>query len=238
MRVRSLAMQEACLQSPGSMATVIGLKEDTLQAIITSVLADGDSPSRRGRGSPSESDCPLEGERDSPSGRGDSPPRGERDVCVGNFLFPGGVVISGEVGLVKEVGRRAEVEGASVKPVRVSGAFHSQLMAPAVPKLRASLETVHLRMPAFPVYSNVTGLPYGSVEEIRTGLALQVTQPVLWDRTMLHMVGEHVDVEEEGQVKRRTSGVRLLEVGPGKQLKGILKRISRTAYRQCDNLSV
>lgn len=208
MKVRSSAMQEACLKTPGAMATVIGLENKSLQSIITSVLEDTH-----------------------PSGA-------EREVCMGNFLFPGGVVISGEEELVKEVGRRAEEQGASVKPVPVSGAFHSKLMAPAVPKLREILDSVHIKMPNFPVYSNVTGLPYGSMDEIRTGLALQVTHPVLWGSSMLHMIGEHVEVVEKEEVNRKITGVKLLEVGPGRQLKGMLKRISRTGYRHCDNMSV
>ncbi len=200
-RDRALAMQEACLQTPGAMATVIGMQEDALRAIIESVLEKEE--------------------------KGDSP-----EVCVGNSLFPGGAVVSGEVGLVREVGRRAEAKGASVRPVRVSGAFHSKLMIPAVGKLEAALRNVRLDMPTFPVYSNVTGLPYGTVEEIRTGLALQVTHPVLWDSAMLHMIRTHL----EGM--REDNGVKILEVGPGRQLKGMLKRISRTAYRQCENITV
>ena len=256
---RSLAMQEACLESPGAMVTVIGLQETTLQSIIASVVEEEaleptslypssdnettssfeSAPSEATSGEPAPAPSKATSGEPAPSHSKATSPWAERVLCVGNYLFPSGMVVSGDLKLVEEVKRHAENAGASsVKPVRVSGAFHSKLMAPAVHKLKAILETIHFEMPLFPVYSNVTGLPYGNVEEIRTGLALQVTHPVLWDRTMVHMIGEHVEVVKEGEVKRMNSGVKLIEMGPGKQLRGILKRISRSTYRQSEGQTV
>ena len=210
-KVRSSAMQEACLEIPGAMTTIIGLQDVTLQAMIDAVLKD-----EEGSLSPSE-----------------------KELCMGNHLFPKGIVVSGHVKLVQELTRRAESEGASVKPVRVSGAFHSKFMAPAVPKLQAVLKEVDLKMPIFPVYSNVTALPYGSVGEIRTGLALQVTRPVLWDRIVAGMIAEHLEGGAgEGEGPGKAEEVRFMEVGPGRQLKGMLKRINKSAYQQCNNLTV
>lgn len=182
-------MQRACSQTPSSMLTVTGLKEEAITAILDAVKH-------------SHPDCEL---------------------CIGNHLFPVGFVVSGNAEQVKEVGRQAEMSGAVVKQVRVSGAFHSKLMEPAVAELEAVLKAVDIQEPVVPVYSNVTGLPYKSVNEIRSGLALQVTRPVLWSAIISHVV---------------MTDVKFLEIGPGNQLRGILKRIDRTAYRMSDSLTV
>lgn len=153
----------------------------------------------------------------------------DSELCIGSYLFPHGFVVSGSNEPVQEVGRRAEISGAAVKRVRVSGAFHSKLMQPAVAEFEAVLKEMDFQDPVMPVYSNVTGLPYTSVDEIRTGLALQVTSPVLWSATISHMVTSQF---------RTTGGTKYLEIGPGKQLRGIMKRIDRTAYRMSESLTV
>lgn len=158
------------------------------------------------------------------------------EVCIGNYLFPMGFVVSGGMEQVKEVGSQAELQGAVVKRVRVSGAFHSKLMAPAVAELGAVLKDVDFQDPAVPVYSNVTGLPYRNVADIRTGLSLQVTSPVLWSATISHMIANHFRTKEVGD-KLKTD-MKFLEIGPGKQLRGMLKRIDRTAYRMSNSLTV
>lgn len=158
------------------------------------------------------------------------------ELCIGNHLFQVGFVVSGNAEQVKEVGRQAEVSGAVIKQVRVSGAFHSKLMEPAVAQLEAILKEVDIQEPVVPVYSNVTGLPYTSVDEIRTGLALQVTRPVLWSATISHMVTSQLETAVVAH--RPKLDVKFLEIGPGKQLRGMLKRIDRTAYRMSDSLTV
>lgn len=154
----------------------------------------------------------------------------ETEVCIGNYLFPQGFVVSGNLQQLREVGEKVKDLGAVVKRVKVSGAFHSQLMKPAVPKLEEVLQNVDIGFPAFPVYSNITGLPYKSAADIRTGLVLQVTSPVLWDASMSHMINNHF--------KEDCKDLKFLEIGPGKQLKGMLKRIDRNAYRKCDSFTV
>lgn len=160
-------------------------------------------------------------------------PQPRSELSVSNYLFPTGFVVSGHTDLVKSVGMEAEKSGAVVKEVRVSGAFHSNLMSSAVADLEAVLRTVKIEVPILPVYSNVTGLPYTSVDEIRTGMALQVTKPVLWEGTMSHMIKNYFRNNHKDK-----SEMRFVEIGPGKQLKGILKRIDRTVYRKCDSVTV
>lgn len=158
------------------------------------------------------------------------------EVCIGNYLSPAGFVVSGHSELLEAVSEEAARAGAVTKEVRVSGAFHSPLMASAVTHLESVLGSVEVRMPAFPVYANVTGCPYESVEEIREGLALQLTHPVLWKSCVSHMIWDHLTArreEEEGDLE-----VRVLEVGPGRQLKAMLRRIDKDAYRKCDSLTV
>lgn len=148
---------------------------------------------------------------------------GSGEVCIANYLFPKGYVISGCVHSVESVGSRAQSAGASVKKVSVSGAFHSPLMQPAVAKLQSVLQNIHIELPKIPVYSNVTGRPYTSVGEIRDCLALQVTRPVLWETLVRNMITDY-------------PSIRFHEVGPGKQLKAMLRRIDREAYKQCINI--
>ena len=188
-------MQEACLLNEGTMLTVIGLEEERLEQMCRRVQTS-----------------------DGGGGGG-----GGGEVCVANFMFARGCAISGSVHAVETVGNMAEENGASVKKISVSGAFHSPLMEPAVPKLRSVLDTIQINSPKIPVYSNVTGRPYTSVEEIRECLALAVTHPVHWDTVIRSMTQDN-------------PGVQFCEVGPGRQLKAMLRRIDQTAYKQCVNI--
>ena len=140
-------------------------------------------------------------------------------VCIANHIFPRGMVISGATEGVRFVEVRAREAGAVVRQLAVSGAFHSQLMKSAVPKLRQLLQTMDISLPRVPVYSNVTGRPYSSIEEIRVLLADQVTQPVLWETSTRNIL-EHRPLT-------------FVEVGPGKQLKAMLKRIDKDSFKSC-----
>lgn len=145
------------------------------------------------------------------------------EVCIANFIFPRGYVISGCVQSVEAVGARAVAAGASTKRVPVSGAFHSPLMEPVVEKLRSVLGKLQINVPRIPVYSNVTGQPYSSVNEIRDSLALQVTSPVRWETVVCNMIQD-------------SPSIRFYEIGPGKQLKAMLRRIDKDAYKHCVNI--
>lgn len=142
------------------------------------------------------------------------------EVCIANYIFPRGHVISGDTRTVEAVGKRAQGSGATIKKVSVSGAFHSPLMQPAVEKICSVLDTLQISPPQVPVYSNVTGKPYTSVDEIRECLAQQVTRPVLWDFIIRNITSDSIKA-------------RFCEVGPGKQLKAMLRRINKEAYKQC-----
>lgn len=137
-------------------------------------------------------------------------------VVAANFNSPGQVVVSGDVDAVERASALLVSAGAKkVTGLNVSGAFHSPLMAPAEDGLRAHLDGVEFGTPAFPVVSNVTAAPVSDPSEAKLLLVRQLTSTVRWTdsvRTMLQL------------------GVtRFLEVGPGKVLTGMLKRIDRAA---------
>ncbi|HEX6750760.1 MAG TPA: ACP S-malonyltransferase [Longimicrobium sp.] len=137
-------------------------------------------------------------------------------VVPANFNTPGQVVISGDADAVHRAASMLKEAGAKkVQPLNVSGAFHSPLMAVAEAGLQAQLESVEFRAPAFPVISNVTARAVSDADEARRLLIEQLTSAVRWSyavRTMLEL------------------GVtRFLEVGTGKVLRGMLKRIDPAA---------
>ena len=142
------------------------------------------------------------------------------EVCIANFIFPQGFVISGTIKAVECVRVRAHDAGATTKSVAVSGAFHSPLMKPAVQDICSVLDELDIALPKIPVYSSLTGRPYTSTDEIRQSLAQQVTRPVLWEKVVQEMIKD-------------IAGVQFVELGPGKQLKAMLRRIDRNAYKQC-----
>lgn len=151
----------------------------------------------------------------------------DSEICIANYLFPKGYVVSGgkdAIALLREV-----ASGATVKEVAVSGAFHSNLMSSAVPRLRDGLAMVDISPPRLPVYSNVTGLPYNDVEEIRRNLAEQIIRPVLWETTIRNMV----ERERGGRVGE--GGLKFVEIGPGRQMRAMLKRIDKDAFKNCVN---
>jgi [acyl-carrier-protein] S-malonyltransferase len=133
-------------------------------------------------------------------------------VQPANFNSPGQVVISGDVPAVKLAMERCKSEGAKmVKELFVSGAFHSPLMEPALKEFEKALERAIIKSPRFPVYSNVTAQPVRDALSIRKLLLEQLTKPVLWYQSIENM---------------RAVGINIfLEVGPGKVLQGLIKRI-------------
>lgn len=137
-------------------------------------------------------------------------------VVPANFNTPGQVVVSGDVAAVERVGPMLVSAGAKkVQPLAVSGAFHSPLMRVAEAGLQEQLEAVRFSDPAFAVVSNVSAQPVTDGAEARRLLVDQLTSTVRWThsvRTMMQMGAE-----------------RFLEVGPGKVLTGMLKRIDRAA---------
>jgi [acyl-carrier-protein] S-malonyltransferase len=142
--------------------------------------------------------------------------RGKDVLSVANVLCPGNVVVSGQRPACERLETAAAAAGA-MKCVRldVAGAFHTPLMQDAVDRLSAVLAGIEVRPPRIPVVSNVDALPHDDPGEIRRLLARQVCGVVEWHRSMEHLLAAGVD--------------HFWEIGPGRVLRGLLKRINRAA---------
>jgi len=138
-------------------------------------------------------------------------------VRVANYLCPGNYAVSGGVEAVGVLERIAKPQFKARMTVRlaVAGAFHTDFMAPAVPKLAAALAATPIAKPRIPVVSNVDAKPHSDPAVIRALLARQVTAPVQWEATLNTLLAKGM-----GQS---------VEVGPGKVIAGIMKRISKDA---------
>ena len=135
-------------------------------------------------------------------------------VQPANYNSPQQVVISGSRKGVEKAMALCQARGAKrVMELNVSGAFHSQLMTHAMEDFGAVLENVSVSMPRIPVYANVTAKPYTSPKEIRILLHNQLTHPVRWVETIENMVRQGVEA--------------FVEVGAGKVLSGLVRRINR-----------
>ena len=174
-RARGMAMQQAGIDNPGTMAAVIGLNQDAVETCCAEASAAG-------------------------------------IVQSANFNSPGQVVISGSVDGVKKGMALCKTKGAKiVKELVVSGAFHSPLMASAKDKLVSALSITNVKDAAFPVYANVDAKPVTSAGVIREKLIEQVTAPVRWEETIKNMIADGC--------------TEFYEIGPGKVLQGLVKRI-------------
>ncbi len=140
-----------------------------------------------------------------------------------NFLCPGNIAVSGHNAACERIADAAIEAGAmKVIPLAVAGAFHTAIMGSAVERLRAALADVPLSKPRIPVVSNVDARPHDDPDEIRDLLVRQVVSPVRWEESMRLLLGEGVD--------------QFYEVGPGRVLRGLLKRIDRRV--PCENVTV
>jgi [acyl-carrier-protein] S-malonyltransferase len=140
---------------------------------------------------------------------------------IANLLCPGNIVVSGVKSACAEIEQLAEAAGGRTVRLSVAGAFHTSIMKPADQALAAVLAQIEIRRPRVPVWSNVDARPHTEPEEIRSLLIRQVLEPVLWEETMRNLLSEGVD--------------RFYEIGPGRVLAGLLKRVERKA--QCQNVS-
>ena len=134
-------------------------------------------------------------------------------VSIANYLCPLNLVISGEKAGLEKAVELAETAGGRVVPLAVAGAFHTALMKPADERLREALADVDLRPPRIPVISNVDFASHDDPEEIRELLVSQVISPVRWEDSMRVLIDSDVG--------------KFFEIGPGKVLRGLLKRINR-----------
>ncbi len=142
---------------------------------------------------------------------------------IANLLCPGNIVISGHLTACQRAVPLAEQAGAMrVIPLPVAGAFHTPLMQPAASKLATALSHVKINVPRIPVVSNVDARPHGDPEKIRALLLQQLVSPVQWENSMRWLI----DDLGIGQC---------YEIGPGRVLRGLLKRIARKL--PCENVA-
>ena len=135
-------------------------------------------------------------------------------VVPANYNCPGQLVISGAVKAVDEACDRLLAEGAKrALKLPVGGAFHSPLMEPARAELAAAIESTNFSKPSCPVYQNVTAAAVSDPAEIQKNLMAQLTAPVKWTQTMQQMIADGCDS--------------VVEVGPGKVLQGLFKKVDR-----------
>ena len=174
---RGRFMEEAGRENPGTMCSVLGLDDETVEAICAEAREVG-------------------------------------VVVAANYNCPGQAVVSGCHEAVERAGELARERGAKrVVPLAVSGAFHSPLMEPAARRLAEALEDVPIAPCNKRVIANATGGPVASADEVRDALARQVKSPVRWVQSMRKLMD--------------CGYTQFVEVGPGKVLTGLMRRISR-----------
>jgi [acyl-carrier-protein] S-malonyltransferase len=132
---------------------------------------------------------------------------------VANLLCPGNTVVSGAATAIDEICRLAEAKGLRTVRLAVAGAFHTNLMKPADERLAEVLAAVELKPTRTPVWSNVDARPHTDPAEIRPLLVRQVLSPVRWEETMRGLLAAGVEA--------------FYEIGPGRVLAGLLKRVNR-----------
>lgn len=147
----------------------------------------------------------------------------EGTVVPANYNCPGQVVISGEVSAVKNACEKLSEAGARRALILpVGGAFHSKLMNDAKDELSKAINETSFNSPICPIYQNVNGKPEHLVDNIKTNLISQLTSPVKWTQSVNKMI-------EDGCQD-------FIEIGPGKVLQGLIKKINRDANVSCPNL--
>lgn len=143
-------------------------------------------------------------------------------LTCANFNCPGQIVLSGELAACRRAAELAEQFGASsAVPLKVAGAFHSEIMASAADAFAETLETVAFDELRFPVLANVDAQPYGGPSEIPGKLVAQLVNPVRWCECMENLLSDAVG--------------RFYEIGPGRVLAGLLRRLNRKMRATCVN---
>ncbi|APU68785.1 ACP S-malonyltransferase [Christiangramia flava] len=174
---RAQAMQHACELEASTMAAVLGLEDELVEAVCAET---------------------------------------EGVVVAANYNCPGQLVISGEVAAVERACENLKERGAKrAMLLPVGGAFHSPLMEPARKDLAAAIENTLFNDPICPVYQNVSTFAVSSPEEIKKNLIFQLTAPVKWTQSVQNMI--------------KDGATSFVEVGPGKVLQGLVKKIDRSA---------
>jgi len=136
-------------------------------------------------------------------------------VVAANYNCPGQLVISGEITAVEKACKILSEKGARrALLLPVGGAFHSPMMEPARAELAAAIEATTFSNPTCPVYQNVSACAVTSPSEIKKNLMIQLTAPVRWTQSIQAMIAD--------------GGTEFIEVGPGKVLQGLMRKIDRS----------
>lgn len=136
-------------------------------------------------------------------------------VEMANLNCPGQIVVSGSREGIDAVVERGKEAGAKrVIPLEVSGPFHSAMMKPAAERLGEALRAIEMQDARIPVIANVTARPVAGAEQIRGLLVEQVFSPVLWEDSVRYLIDQGVDT--------------FVEIGSGKVLSGLIKKIDRS----------
>jgi [acyl-carrier-protein] S-malonyltransferase len=172
---RAMAMQKACEVEPSTMAAIVGLEDDVVEAVCAEI----------------------------------------DDVVVpANYNCPGQLVISGsEAGIDKACALLTEKGAKRALKLVVGGAFHSPFMEPAREELAAAIEATTFNTPTCPVYQNVDAKPVSDPALIKENLIAQLTAPVKWTQIVQNMIAD--------------GATSFTEVGPGKVLQGLVKKVDR-----------
>lgn len=173
---RAEAMQKACEAQKSTMAAILGLEDEVVEAVCADV--DG-------------------------------------TVVAANYNCPGQLIISGELKAVEAACERLKERGAKrALMLSVGGAFHSPLMEPARQELSAAIENTKFNTPTCPIYQNVSTFAVSDPKEIKENLLFQLTSPVKWTQSVQNMI--------------KDGATDFVEIGPGKVLQGLVKKIDRS----------
>jgi [acyl-carrier-protein] S-malonyltransferase len=150
--------------------------------------------------------------------------RGPGEVLqIANYLCPGNIVVSGSKAACDRVAQLAVTAGAiKAIPLSVAGAFHTSIMQPAVDKLAEALQATTFAPARVPIISNVDAAPHADGNELRRLLIEQVVSPVRWEESIRYLL-------QNGYGP-------LWEIGPGRVLRGLIKRIDRKVA--CEGITV
>ncbi len=142
---------------------------------------------------------------------------------IANLLCPGTIVVSGTNGACLRAAELAPMRGAQkAVPLAVAGAFHTEIMRPADRRCAEALSKVSMHAPRIPVVFNVDAQPHADPEEIRGLMVQQIINPVRWEDSMRYLLAEGFD--------------KFYEIGPGRVLRGLLRRIDRKL--DCQSMDV
>lgn len=149
----------------------------------------------------------------------------EEVVVAANFNCPGQVVISGSMkGVELGCAKLLEAGAKRAVPLAVGGAFHSPLMAPSQAELEAAIDATTINTPSCPVYQNVVAKGVSDPAEIKNNLKIQLTGAVRWTQSVSQMLADGAN--------------HFVEVGPGKVLQGLVKKVSREAIAESAEITL